>query len=110
MWDVASRNLLATLSEHTAGVETVGRMLDVWDEAAGIVPSHPDAWRDTLVDKARLPEPIQEKILCEGLRNSHLLAIAPTGTISLLANNVRETCCVMILGKKPLRFTQHASG
>jgi ribonucleoside-diphosphate reductase alpha chain len=32
---------------------------------------------------ARLPEPIRERIQECGLRNSHLLAIAPTGTIAL---------------------------
>ena len=32
---------------------------------------------------ARLPEPVKEKIRAHGLRNSHLLSIAPTGTISL---------------------------
>jgi ribonucleoside-diphosphate reductase alpha chain len=36
----------------------------------------------------RLPDDIQQGIAAEGLRNSHLTAIAPTGTISLLANNV----------------------
>ncbi len=36
----------------------------------------------------RLPEELQRRIAEEGIRNSHLLAIAPTGTISLLANNV----------------------
>jgi ribonucleoside-diphosphate reductase alpha chain len=36
----------------------------------------------------RLPAPIRERIASDGLRNSHLLAIAPAGTISLLANNV----------------------
>lgn len=32
---------------------------------------------------ARLPTPLREKIRAQGLRNSHLLSIAPTGTISL---------------------------
>ena len=36
----------------------------------------------------RLPEDIRAGIANSGLRNSHLTAIAPTGTISLLANNV----------------------
>lgn len=37
---------------------------------------------------SRLPQWIQDKINECGIRNSHLLSIAPTGTISLWANNV----------------------
>jgi ribonucleoside-diphosphate reductase alpha chain len=36
----------------------------------------------------RLPPPLRDKIAEAGVRNSHLLAIAPTGSISLLAGNV----------------------
>mgnify|MGYP001826639012 CR=1 FL=1 len=36
----------------------------------------------------RLPGDLQAEVRRHGLRNSHLTAIAPTGTISLLANNV----------------------
>jgi ribonucleoside-diphosphate reductase alpha chain len=32
---------------------------------------------------SRLPQPLKERIRANGLRNSHLLSIAPTGTISL---------------------------
>ena len=35
-----------------------------------------------------LPDDIQERVAMHGMRNSHLIAIAPTGTISLLASNV----------------------
>lgn len=36
----------------------------------------------------RLPEALQSRLRKYGVRNSHLTAIAPTGTISLLADNV----------------------
>ena len=36
----------------------------------------------------RLPDRLRDGIRAKGIRNSHLLAIAPTGSISLLAGNV----------------------
>ena len=36
----------------------------------------------------QLPEEIQQGIRAHGMRNSHVTAIAPTGTVSLLANSV----------------------
>lgn len=35
-----------------------------------------------------LPEDIQRELIDNGIRNSHLLSIAPTGTISLFAGNI----------------------
>ncbi len=35
-----------------------------------------------------LPTPLRDRIARHGIRNSHLLAIAPAGTISILANHV----------------------
>lgn len=37
---------------------------------------------------SHLPQSLVQELASYGIRNSHLLAIAPTGTISLLANNV----------------------
>jgi len=44
-------------------------------------------WLDSGFAKT-LPTSIREKIRKYGVRNSHLLSVAPTGTISLSANNV----------------------
>ena len=37
---------------------------------------------------SRLPDELKEKIRKKGIRNSHLISIAPTGTISFTADNV----------------------
>lgn len=53
--------------------------------------SFPDLNTDAYLESAfiqNLPQTIQEEIKEHGIRNSHLLSIAPTGSISLLANNV----------------------
>lgn len=39
----------------------------------------------------KLPDDIKDGIARHGIRNSHLLAIAPAGTISLLANNISSS-------------------
>jgi ribonucleoside-diphosphate reductase alpha chain len=46
-----------------------------------------DAWLDGRYART-LPGEIRDRIAEHGLRNSHLLAIAPAGSISILANNL----------------------
>lgn len=53
----------------------------------GPFPMYTDEYLDAEFIKA-LPETIREGIKKHGIRNSHLLSMAPTGTISLTADNV----------------------
>ena len=60
-------------------------------ELAGERGPFPEFERDKYLDGAfvrRLPAALRDRIARDGIRNSHLLAIAPTGTISLLAGNI----------------------
>ncbi|HEY9181887.1 MAG TPA: ribonucleoside-diphosphate reductase, adenosylcobalamin-dependent, partial [Gammaproteobacteria bacterium] len=73
----------------------VQRMRDAAYRASADLAQHKGSFarfdRDAYLDgeHARsLPGAIRDRIARCGLRNSHLLAIAPAGTISLLANNV----------------------
>ena len=56
-----------------------------------------------------LPDTLQAAIARDGIRNSHLLAIAPAGTISLLANNV-SSGIEPIFGIEALRRVMHPDG
>jgi len=56
-----------------------------------------------------LPPEMQAAIARHGIRNSHLLAIAPAGTISLLANNV-SSGIEPIFGVHTLRRVLHFDG
>ena len=58
---------------------------------------------------ARLPEDIRAGIRSHGIRNSHLLAIAPAGSISLLAGNV-SSGIEPIFGVEAVRHIQAAEG
>ncbi len=45
---------------EVGGIETMTALLDVWDKAVAEINKNPDAWRETLVNEARLPEPIKD--------------------------------------------------
>ena len=47
-----------------------------------------DKYLNSSVFVSKLPEDIRKKIASQGMRNSHLMSIAPTGTISLCADNI----------------------
>lgn len=91
--------MLGLRYDSEAGRTTARRVLETMRDAAyrvstelaeekGAFPSlDRDAYLDAEFVRA-LPESIRDRIARFGVRNSHLLAIAPTGTISLLANNV----------------------
>lgn len=58
-----SQTVLVFSDEYLSGpggIETEMVLLDVWDQAVAEVNADPDAWRDTLVDNARLPEPLKD--------------------------------------------------
>ncbi len=56
-----SQTVLAFSQDFLAkpeGAEAVERLLGVWDEGAAAVNADPNAFRQLLVDKARLPQPV----------------------------------------------------
>lgn len=58
-----SQTVLAFSDEYLSeigGVDTMSALLKAWDAGAEIVNENPDAWRELLVEQARLPEPIKD--------------------------------------------------
>jgi len=56
-----SQTILGFSDEYLAaegGIESMSKLLDVWDEAVDVVNADPEAYRATLVEQAKLPEPI----------------------------------------------------
>jgi ribonucleoside-diphosphate reductase alpha chain len=56
-------------------------------EEKGVFPLFNNEYLDSAYIK-RLPQPLIDRIAKVGIRNSHLLSIAPTGTISISADNI----------------------
>jgi ribonucleoside-diphosphate reductase alpha chain len=56
---------------------------DLAEERGAFPLFNPDLYLSRGTFASRLPSPLKERIRSTGLRNSHLLSIAPTGTISL---------------------------
>lgn len=64
--DTTGRNLSQTVlvvsDKYLAipgGMEALKRVLTVWDEGVGLVNAAPESWRAVLVEKARLPKPLE---------------------------------------------------
>jgi ribonucleoside-diphosphate reductase alpha chain len=85
--------------DSNAGREFTARVLGTmrnaaYESSAGLAEekgSFPLFDAEAFLDRPfthRLPEEIRASVRRKGIRNSHLLAIAPTGSISLLAGNV----------------------
>ena len=77
-----ARRVLETMRDSAYRVST-----ELAEEKGAFPALDRDAYLDAEFVRA-LPDRIRDRIARSGIRNSHLLAIAPTGTISLLANNV----------------------
>lgn len=56
------------------GMKTVSELLGVWNDAVATINKDPNAWRELLVDKARLPEPLKNTYIV----NTYPDAAAPT--------------------------------
>ena len=59
---------------------------------------------------SQLPESIKQQIRAHGIRNSHLLALAPTGTGSLTFGNNCSSGCEPVFSFKEIRRIRQADG
>ena len=77
----AARACAADIAEHLRNA-AFGASVGLAEEKGAFPCFEPDGYLASGF-ASRLPEPLRKRIRRHGLRNSHLLSIAPTGTISL---------------------------
>jgi ribonucleoside-diphosphate reductase alpha chain len=77
-----ARAMAASISEHMRDM-SYEASLDLAREKGSFPLFDADKYLAAPHFAARLPEPLKQQIRVHGIRNSHLLSIAPTGTISL---------------------------
>ena len=78
----AARQAAAAISEHLRDI-AYGASIDLAKERGAFPMFNADLYLSGGNFASRLPQPLKDRIRQHGIRNSHLLAIAPTGTISL---------------------------
>jgi ribonucleoside-diphosphate reductase alpha chain len=86
-YDSAAARTLATHTMQTLRDAAYRASIELAREKGAFPAFSREAFLDSGF-AARLPDDIRDAIAAHGIRNSHLLAIAPAGTISLLANNL----------------------
>ncbi|MGP1691283.1 MAG: adenosylcobalamin-dependent ribonucleoside-diphosphate reductase [Giesbergeria sp.] len=76
------RAMAARIAEHMRDA-AYSASVDLAIEKGGFPKFDADGYLASGTFASRLPEPIKARIREHGIRNSHLLSIAPTGTVSL---------------------------
>jgi len=78
----AARDMARRIAERMRDA-AYGASVDLAQERGAFPLFNADLFLSRGTFASRLPAPLKERIRANGLRNSHLLSIAPTGTISL---------------------------
>ncbi len=82
-YDSEPARAMATRIAATMRDEAYAASIDIAKEKGAFPLLDKERFLDAAHFAARLPEPLKAGIRAHGIRNSHLLSIAPTGTISL---------------------------
>ena len=82
-YDSAEARAMAARISETMRDESYAASVDIAEEKGAFPLFDADQYLAAPRFASRLPKALQSRIRAKGLRNSHLLSIAPTGTISL---------------------------